>query len=214
MLNKDKLNEIERNTVERYNARFDKLGTVPQALGWGSKEHQIIRFEAIYRYLDFNNKSVLDIGCGFSDFYEFLMEKNEKISGYIGIDINKKFIDHCKEKYKENRYEVRNIILEPYEEYVADIGLIIGVLNFKFKDINNFEFAKDFIRKSFNACREALVINVLSSYLTPDYPREDVVYYHSPEELFGFAQGLTPNVNIIHDFQPIPQKEFNIILRR
>ncbi len=214
MFDSNKIREIESSTVQRYNDRLSKLGFVPQALGWGSREHQIIRFDSICRFVNFSGKTVLDIGCGFSDFYKFLLDVGENVAEYTGIDINENFINECKQKYKDNHYEVRNIMLKPYEGYAADIGVIIGVLNFKFKDADNFEFSKEFIKKSFNACKEALVVNLLSSYLVPNYPKEDMVYYHSPEELFEFAQELTDNVSIIHDFPPIPQKEFNLILRR
>ena len=59
-----------------------------------------------------------------------------------------------------------------------------------------------------------LVVDFLSTSLTPDYPKEDAVFYHDPEKMLSFALGLTPNVTLIHDYPPIPQKEFMLVLHR
>ena len=44
-------------------------------VGWGSKKTQNIRFENIYKYFKKENFSVLDVGCGLGDFYDFLKKK-------------------------------------------------------------------------------------------------------------------------------------------
>ena len=56
---------------KRYNARLIKHGCSPKTLGWSGKKQQIKRFEKFNSILNFQNKSILDIGCGFGDFYSY-----------------------------------------------------------------------------------------------------------------------------------------------
>jgi hypothetical protein len=68
------------------------------------------------------------------------------------------------------------------------------------------------IQKAFSSVSETLVVDFLSLYRTPDYPEEDFVFYHDPSAMLTFALSLTPNVRLIHDYAPIPQKEFMLVL--
>ena len=68
------------------------------------------------------------------------------------------------------------------------------------------------IKKAFSAVSETLVVDFLSLYRIPDYPKEDFVFYHDPSEMLAFALELTPNVRLIHDYEAIPQKEFTLVL--
>ena len=86
-----------------YNSRFQELGYSVSSVGWGSKESQYLRFETLIKGLDLNNKSVLDIGCGFGDLIEYLMEKNVNFSRYHGIDISSNILEFARLKYAKMR---------------------------------------------------------------------------------------------------------------
>ena len=75
--------KIEEEAVTRYQKRFYELGETPRALGWGCKEDQITRFEAMRKNVDFDGKIVMDIGCGFADWYTYMKSKGVKCK-YIG----------------------------------------------------------------------------------------------------------------------------------
>jgi len=104
-ISKDKIKQINNVTMERYNKRFEKYGLEAKTLGWGSKKDQLTRFETATIYVNFAGKSVLDIGCGFADFYEFLINNDIKIKRYEGIDINDKLIEVAKKRFQENRHD-------------------------------------------------------------------------------------------------------------
>lgn len=92
---------------------------------------------------------------------------------------------------------------------------MLGVLNFNLKDqVDNLAYSKQAIANAFSHIDETLIVDFLSTNLTSDYPKEDFVFYHDPLEMLEFALTLTDNVKLVHDYLPIPQKEFILILSK
>jgi len=210
---KNSLEEISKNTIERYNKRFELLGEDVKSLGWGDKEQQNTRFMQVGALFNFSKKSVLDIGCGFADLNTFFEKNNIDLEHYIGWDINENFLDVARKRYPESLFEIVDLTTLDNVEVSADIGIMLGLLNFKLDDIaTNIEYSKRMIKKAFDSVRKALVVDFLSLHICDSYPKEDAVFYHNPSEMLQFALELTPNVRLIHNYQPIPQKEFMLVL--
>ncbi len=97
---------IDSKIAEIYNQRFLKLGPSPEASMWFSKKRQFARFDIILNEIKLlnNNKkrSIIDIGCGYGAFYEFLSERGaDDIWSYYGYDVSNEVIKFCKEKYSQ-----------------------------------------------------------------------------------------------------------------
>jgi len=213
MTTNNKLNELMASVIHRYSARFNKLGSDVRTLGWGNKDQQYFRFKQALRIQNFNNKSILDIGCGFGDFYYACMESGINISHYTGWDINPDLIEAAQNKNTKSSFKVIDISTTRDISVIADIGVMLGVLNLNFKDnYNNIDFSKMMIKKAFDSVSESLVVDFLSSKLDLVYPEEDFVFYHDPAAMLTYALTLTPNVRLFHDYAPIPQKEFMLVL--
>lgn len=205
--------------VKRYTDRYDKLGHSIGTLGWGSKEQQEYRFSIASSILPcFKDKKILDIGCGFGDYFLYLEKNNFEIRSYLGIDINSNLIMEARKNIiRENvKFEVNNILIDkPNFDVESDCGFMFGILNFKFKEkMDNFEYSKFFIKKAFSLVRESLVFDFISLNVNPSYPIEDFIYYHNPVELFKFCLELTPNVSLVHDYKSIPQRECMMVLSK
>ena len=63
-----------------------------RSLGWVSETSQANHFEAISQAADFNNISVLDLGCGTGDLKAFLDARFSGLS-YLGIDQVAEFVE-------------------------------------------------------------------------------------------------------------------------
>jgi SAM-dependent methyltransferase len=212
---KPAVTEVERATIERYSARFEKFGTDPRTLGWDTQTNQEIRFGAVASLIDCRGKAVLDIGCGFGDFYDFLSRSGRQPASYFGIDINPTLLDAARSRSDcRVRYERRNLLTNPFPTPVADVGVMLGVLNFRLATMDNIHYADAMIGAAFTAVREALVVDFLSAQRAPDYPEESFVYYYRPEERLASALALTADVVLKHDYPAIPQKEFVLLLRK
>ena len=84
-----------------YNKRFDNYNNTPKGVFWNSKLSQDLRLNIILdKILNISNNnkfSIADIGCGYGRLYEIIKDRNlDKKAQYYGFDVNKKFIQFCK----------------------------------------------------------------------------------------------------------------------
>ena len=216
----DDLKKIEVATVERYSKRFEVHGDSPKSLGWGSKKDQLIRFKQIaLSNLDFKEKSIIDIGCGFGDFLEFLIKNNYQFKNYIGVDINNDLITFAKNKFKNTKktaFKRHNILEDSLKnKSVANIGIMIGLLNFKLKDKSaNQEYSRLMIEKAFSLVSDYLIIDFLSAEKCKSYKGDNWTFHHDLTFVTKIALSLTNNFIIKHDYPEIPQKEFMLVLKK
>lgn len=209
----DELKEIFVSTISRYSDRYKKLGRHVHTLGWGSDEQQNYRFTQVLRNINLEDKKLLDIGCGFGDFLSCSQQTGVNLSHYTGWDINPDLIAEAAKQHPDSNFDVINLAEKENLEPVAQVGVMLGVLNLNFKDrYDNLKFSKMMIEKAFTSVSETLVVDFLSIHKTPDYPAEEFVFYHDPAEMLSFSLSLTSSVRLIHDYSPIPQKEFMLVL--
>lgn len=200
---------------ERYTRRFDDLGPCPKALGWGSADDQSVRFDQVLRLIPMSPEiSVIDIGCGFADFYDFIPDEI-KPKTYVGLDITTKFLEIARNKFKgDERVVIANDDILNYMGEPSDYGLMLGLLNFNWKDEDDTSFSHEMIEAAFRKVKKGLVVDFLSSHLDPVYPKEDGVIYHEPGKIIDFAMSLTNKVSLLHDYPSIPQREFMVFLQK
>jgi len=103
-------------------------------------------------------------------------------------------------------------MLDNYKGKQADIVTAFGLLNWLLED--NLSYTKKFIENAWKITKETLIVDFLSSYLTTTYDRELNVYYHNVRDVLDICFELTDNVVMIHDYKPIPQKEFMVVIKR
>jgi len=103
----------KKRIIERYRARFEEYGEGIRALRSGNRRRQKIRFDVLYTLGDMNNSSVLDLGCGFADFYSYLKKRGVRRVRYTGYDIVPEFIELDRRKYPEAKFEVRDMQEDP-----------------------------------------------------------------------------------------------------
>ena len=214
-MNKDKIKKISQQTIKRYSARYKKLGRDVKSLGWGDIYQQQYRFDRVLDNIECNNKTILDIGCGFGDLYLFMKSRNINPKKYTGWDINQDLIDEAnRQKYNNSEFLVVNLLNQGIDMQ-ADIVVMLGLLNYNLNNENdNFEYSKIMIKKAFNNCKDKLVVDFLSINLSKEYPKEDFIFYHNPSDVLKFALTLTNNVSLLHNYNAIPQKEFMLILEK
>lgn len=212
------LEEISKGMIERYSSRYRELGYDIRTLGWGTEQQQKYRFSQTLRVgLDFTGRRILDIGCGFGDYADFLNASDIKFSSYIGVDINPDLINEAKARHKEVSacdFSVFDLT-EGGNEPMADIGVMLGLLNLNLKGrMDNYAYSYNMIKNAFSHVKEALVVDFISTRKDDGYPEEDFIFYHDPMKVMEMAFGITANVLIKHDYLPIPQKEFMLVLQR
>ena len=192
----------KQKTIERYQSRLEKYGAGMQALGWRDKQQQELRFAIISEIDDLNGKSILDVGCGFGDYYDYLTERDLQVR-YTGYDIVPKLLEVARQRHPEMRFEERDVLTEEVEgsfDYVVSSG----VFNHRVSD--NDRFIKKMLDRMYKLCNLGVAANMMTNYV--DY-EEDYLYYYSPQDIFRYCQSLSRYVVLRHDY---PLYEFTVYI--
>ncbi len=193
--------------VELYEGRLATYGYDVRTVGWGSRADQSLRFEMLSREIDFSNKRVLDVGCGFGDFVPFLEARGVSDYSYVGVDISPKLIEEANNRFggPNRSFKALNLLDNP-EIGTFDVVVCSGALSFKVED--NLGLAHQMLARMFAFSREAVCVNFLSSRV--DYMLEKNFHFE-PGAMLAHALSLSRWVRIYHDY---PLYEFTIQILR
>lgn len=200
------MNPVDKQRIiERYNGRIEKFGCVFEALASGTEERREIRFRIMTEVGMSDGDSVLDLGCGFGDFFRYVAQKGLKVN-YVGYDINPLLIEEARRRYPGVKFEVKDVTSEPFPEF--DYIVSTSCFNLKYLHQDNYEYAGEIMKACYEHCRKGVSIDFLSSYV--DYESEDGFHYQ-PERIFGMAKNITKRVCIRNDY---PLYEFAVYMYR
>ncbi len=192
------------NTKIRYRERYKTYGKSVKTLGW-DKGKQDIRLDILTSSYSFNNKSVLDIGCGFGDLIEVLRKKASNFS-YVGIDLVDELILEAKKTYNKNSYTFYcdDFLNHNFEE-TFDYCIASGIFNHKLHQ-DNYSFIKDIFTKAWDISVDGFAFDFLSDRV--DYKHEHT-FHSSPSVILDMAYSFSKNVILRNDYMPF---EFSIFV--
>ena len=113
-----------------YASRYKQWGYSPKSLGW-DKGNQQVRFDVLTSQYSFEQKSILDIGCGFGDLLDTISKKTSQFD-YTGIDLSEDFIKKAKYVYThdtEFHFFPRSNLWYLPEEAAAEIEERVKAIN-------------------------------------------------------------------------------------
>ena len=139
---------------------------------------------------------MLDFGCGIGYLYSYLKKKIKFNGEYVGYDISNEMINFANKKYKNVRFENKDILLDKINERF-DYVIINGTFNNKINQ--NLDWIKKTLKILFKKTNKAIAFNNITSYV--DY-FDKKLYYAQPEKIFNFCKSeLSPLVSLRHDYQ-------------
>jgi SAM-dependent methyltransferase len=194
--------DIDR-IVSRYNARLREFGDDIRTLASGSEERRAIRFATLTDVGVESGCSVVDLGCGFGDYFRFLQERDIAVD-YTGVDINPELVEIARAKWPGARFDVRDAQIDGLPE--CDFVVSTSAFNLPLEHQDNYDFVADILRAAFAAARKGVAVDFLSTYV--DY-RSPHGFHYSPERIFAAAKGITRRVMLRHDY---PLFEFCVYL--
>jgi predicted TIM-barrel fold metal-dependent hydrolase len=198
--------ESDKNEViTRYSNRYKEFGYSPKSLGW-AKGKQDIRFDILTSQYDFNNKCILDIGCGFGDLNKTLEVKAKNFK-YLGVDLVEDFIKHGQKIYNKPYI---HFIVDDFSyfntEMEIDYAVSSGMFNFKLKEGDNYLFIENTIARALEICKDGLAFDFLSDKV--DYQYEQT-FHSNPEKILAIAYKYSRNVLLRNDYMPF---EFSLFI--
>tara|TARA_Y100001954_G_C15775153_1_gene586574 strand:+ start:111 stop:722 length:612 start_codon:yes stop_codon:yes gene_type:complete len=176
-----------------YNKLVKKHGESPKACDYGHPESQQIKFNVLSSIITPGDKSLLDVGCGLGNYYEFLREKKYNLN-YTGIDLSEEMISKARNKYNELVLIQKNI-LDMDKEIKFDVVSANGI--FYLLKTQPFDVMKELIAKMYLLANNTVVFNSLSSYCKD---KEVGEFYVNPLEVVDYCMSLTPWVGLRHDY--------------
>lgn len=195
------MNEL-KVIADFFNNKVKKFGGEVEALDWGSKRTQEIRFLVLSEIGDLNNKSILDVGCGFGDFYTFLKTNGINVN-YTGFDISEEVTKLAKEKYPELDIRLGSI----FDCFTGfDYVIASGIHNIKKGDNYTLEF--NIIKKMYELCNIGIGTNMISSYIK-NIKLHDYIFQYDPGIILAKCKEISDYVILRHDYLP---NDFTIFL--
>lgn len=188
--------------IKIYNEKLKK-NSANDLLSTGNQLRRNIRFKVLSEIGNFENKKVLDLGCGTGDFYQYLLDNSIECD-YTGYDINEKIVNIAKERFPKVKFEVKDILENSFPQY--DYIVSTSSFNNKLESISNYTFIESILSKCYEHANEGVAIDFLNSYA--DY-HHDYAHYYEPEKIFSISKTITRRVTLRNDY---PLFEFAVYL--
>ena len=185
-----------KNKKKSYQKSYKKYGIDPKALKWHSEKAAKQRYEQIVADIDFNNKSILDVGCGFGDIVPYIVKKTGIIT-YTGIDLVPEFVKEAKKIHSKHTFLVGDYFKQPLEKKF-DIVVCCGALNGNYKD--NLGFRKNAIKTMYNHTKERLVFNMAGKHPIPKTALHSNVWFADSKQIYNYCETLCEKVLLKDDY--------------
>jgi len=189
--------------LARYDQRLSKFGDDIRTLGSGTIERRRIRFQVLREIGITAGTSVLDVGCGFGDFFGYLLDQRVPVN-YVGVDINPKLLEIARRKYPDATFLHADVLSDSLQS--VDFVVASGTFNLALPSADNYDYVNQMLRRAFTLARRGVAMDFHTSYV--DF-RVDDVFYYEPEKLFAMAKAITKRVQLRHDY---PLYEFCLYL--
>jgi SAM-dependent methyltransferase len=199
--------DIERRVADYYTGKLREHGPTHQGVDWNSAESQELRFEQFLRIVPGDAPvSVLDYGCGYGAFAEYLEAQGVELAAYTGYDVSDEMVATARERsrwaFTTDRGE-----LAP-----AGVTVASGVFNVRVDTDEETwrDYTLETIGELAALSRRGLGFNMLTRYSDPER-MTDRLYYGDPAFYFDWCKrNLSRQVALLHDYGLY---EFTILVR-
>jgi cyclopropane fatty-acyl-phospholipid synthase-like methyltransferase len=178
-----------------YESLIERRGEGWQAF-WGSPESQSVRFDVFLSHLSLGGSSLLDVGCGFGDFWAYAREKNVHFSRYLGIDFNDRVLEAARRRHQGAEFALMNILKEdpPFRpDYIVASGIMAVNLD------RYHEYMLHIFKRFRDLCGAAFALNFLST--CSDY-NDSVSRYNEPWfVLKHFQESIDWRCTLVHGYR-------------
>lgn len=192
-----------QKVADFFNERIARQGATLDACDYAGPEAQQTRFRVLADVGPLAGKRVLDVGCGFADWSDYLAAHVGPVE-YSGVDLSSAMIAEAKRRHPDLDVRVANI-LDDDVQGSFDVVVANGIFYLLGDEAD--ALMRSIVSKMFSICRQATVFTTLSSW----GPREPGEFYADPVATLEFCRTLTPWVTLRHDYHV---RDFAMYLNR
>ncbi|XPV68432.1 MAG: methyltransferase [Halarcobacter sp.] len=169
-----------------YKKAYEKYGISAKGVHWSSKSRQYIRFEVLTSFIkdQLKDSSLIDVGCGYGEYLNYLKNENKAFKSYLGIDCEGFMINICQKRFSREFFRKVDVLEDEIPQ--ADYLICSGALNILVKD--DFKRA---IENCYKASKKGFIFNFL---------REDSFNLISKNEVQNLCKKLSSDFYIKDDY--------------
>lgn len=197
-----------KNVTNKENAYYkafkEHKGSI-KSLMWNSYGSAATRYKELVKDLDFNNRSVLDVGCGFGDIIPYITYESSSFD-YCGIDFTAAFIEEAKKRYPEYNFIRGNYFDEPLNDKF-DIIICCGALNGNYGD-KSLKKRKNAIKTMFDNCKIAVAFNMAGG-ISPKNKKSSVIYYADSLEILAYCSKISKKIILKNHYH---ERDFTVVM--
>lgn len=200
------MNPIEKQYIKHYHSeRLKQNRNLAHSQGWSSYLVQQKRFEVISSLLNFDDVSILDIGCGCGGFKEYLDQKFKDFD-YIGVDQQPEFIQNAQNRFaKQNNTWFHLADFTCCQLPSVDIVVASGALSYY---CNNPDYYIASIKKLYASANRAFVFNMLDQ---DNFESGSLIIAHDKEYIYRQCKQLCDKVTLKTAYL---DNDFTILMER
>ena len=194
----------ERERIDAYYcALLERHGTKPEAVDV-TREGQRLRFGVLLDALgESHQATILDVGCGYGAFKDFLIENGRWSAEYTGVDLCAGMVERALGLRPNTRFSVRDIRTQPFGK-PFDFVVASGIFQ--------LDLGKTYMREMLDALwthtGRRLAFNMLSKCADAKTKGEA---YHDPGEILRLCLKLSASVILRHEYR---KNDFTVIMSR
>jgi SAM-dependent methyltransferase len=176
----------QKDNHKFYKYSIKKYGISAKGVHWNSEYTQYKRFEVLTSFIneEIKHSTIVDAGCGFGEYYNYLFDNNLKPKSYIGIDCEQDMINLAIKRFIDAKFLLINILED--ELFRADYYICSGAMNILEK-----EEIFIFIKKCFEASQNAFIFNFLVN---------DPLTKVNIKDIVEFCKSLSQNIQIKENY--------------
>jgi len=186
-----------KNNTQFYKRVIKKYGISARGVHWNCEQSQYLRFEILTKFIkdDIKECAIVDAGCGFGEYYNYLFDNDFKPEKYIGIDCEEEMINAASKRFLNTKFILKNILEDKLP--IADYYICSGAMN-----ILNEKEVLTFIKRSYKASKKGFIFNFL---------KEDSLSNVHINKVLAFCKSICSKIEIEDDYL---ENDISIFLKK
>jgi SAM-dependent methyltransferase len=153
-----------------YKKAIKKYGVSAQGVHWKNEDTQYKRFEALTYFIEneIQKSSIVDAGCGFGEYYNYLRQNKTIPKSYIGLDCEKAMVKKAVKRFKGIEFFQKDILCDTLPK--SDYYVCSGALN-----ILEIDEVEIFLQRMYEHSYKGVVFNSLNGFTFNKVNKKDIV---------------------------------------
>lgn len=175
-----------------YQELIDQYWNQPESLSRASQDSQLIRFKVFEQIWNLENKSILDMGCGFGDLYWYFSQRYN-LKDYLWIDILHQTIKLAKQKYPNTNFQQMDFSLYNW----AKFDYIFASWSLSFKTDDYKQLYKNIIKKMYDYSNMWVWFNMLNKKY---HVNDENFAAYNPSEIYEYCSSFCDRLLLRQDY--------------